>query len=145
MVAEELKKLMTSGRVTVNIHHMRDVRSKEPAPADLYVLNSPGGIGKPISSMQRFLKKTMLLPGPKHAILTTGGALRPNKKTGKMPADEEIAKLQRVRPAMNEMLLTKRLRRAVEGPILARDIKGPHEEGWRKKVEESSKAILESS
>jgi menaquinone-dependent protoporphyrinogen IX oxidase len=145
MVAEEFKKLMTSRGVTVNIHHIRDVRPGEPAPADLYVFSSPGRIGKPIGSMRRFLKKIMLLPGTKYAILTTEGAPQPDKKTGKMPTKEELARWQRVRPVMNELLLAKGLQKVAEGHVLVRDIKGPLEEGWQKKVEEFSKSILESS
>jgi hypothetical protein len=38
MVAEEFRKLMVAKGVTVNVHHIRDVRPKELAPADLYVL-----------------------------------------------------------------------------------------------------------
>ena len=144
-VAEEFKNLMTSKGVTVNVHHVRDVRPKEPAPADLYIFSSPGRIGKPIGSMRRFLKKIMLPPGTKYAILTTEGAPRPDKKTGKMPTEEETAKWQRVRPVMNEMLLAKRLQKVAEGHILVIDIKGPLEESWQRKVEEFSKAILESS
>lgn len=145
MVAEEFKKLMSSGGVTVNVHHIRDVRPKELAPADLYVFSSPGRIGKPIGSMRRFLKKITPLLGAKYAIMTTEGAPRPDKKTGKMPTEEEIAKWQRVRPVMNEMLMAKGLHKVAEGHVFVKDIKGPLEEGWQKKVEEFSKAILESS
>ncbi len=76
--------------------------------------------------------------------MTTEGAPRPDKKTGKMPTEEERTKWQRVRPVMNEMLLAKGLQKVAEGHVLVKDIKGPLEEDWQKKVEEFSSAILES-
>jgi len=135
MVAEEFKRIMAAKGVTVNVHHIRDVRPKELAPADLYVFSSPGRIGKPIGSARRFLKKVQLPPGTKYAILTTEGAPQPDKKTGKMPTEEEIAKWERVRPIMNELLQSKGLKKVAEGNILVTGMKGPLEEGWQKKVE----------
>jgi menaquinone-dependent protoporphyrinogen IX oxidase len=85
MVAEEFKKQMTAKGVTVDVHHVRDVRPKEMPPADLYLFSSPGRMGKPIGSMHRFLKKTKLLPGTKYAILTTQAAPMPDRKTGRIP------------------------------------------------------------
>jgi hypothetical protein len=92
-------------------------------------------MGKPIGRMRRFLKKAMLLPGTKCAILTTEGAPRPDKKTGRMPSEEELAKWQRVTPILNEMLQEKGLVKVAEGKILVTGLKGPLEEGWQKKVE----------
>ncbi len=134
-VAEEFKKVMAAKGVTVNVHHVRDVRPKELAPADLYVFSSPGRIGKPIGSARRFLKKVQLPAGTKYAILTTEGAPQPDKKTGKMPADEEVAKYERVRPVMNEILEGKGLKKTAEGNVFVTGMKGPLEEGWQKKVE----------
>jgi len=135
MVAEEFRRLMTAKGVTVNIHHIRDARPKELMPADLYVFSSPGRIGKPIGSMRRFLKKVRLEPGTRYAILTTEGAPQPNKKTGKMPTEEEIAKWERVRPVMNELLQAKGMKKVAEGNVLVTGMKGPLEEGWQKKVD----------
>lgn len=135
MVAEEFKKLMAAKGVTVNVRHIRDVRPKELMPADLYIFSSPGRAGRPIGSMRRFLKKMQLLPGTRYAILTTEGATRPNKKTGKMPTEEEIAKWERVRPIMNELLQAKGMKKVAEGNVFVTGMKGPLEEGWQKKVE----------
>jgi len=134
-VADEFKRLMAARGVAVNVHHIREARPKELTPADLYVFSSPGRIGKPIGSMRRFLKKVRLEPGTKYAILTTEGAPQPNKKTGKMPTEEEIAKYERVRPVMNELLQAKGLKKVAEGNVLVTGMKGPLEEGWQKKVE----------
>jgi len=142
MVAEEFKRLMAVKGVTVNVHHIRDARPKELMPADLYVFSSPGRIGKPIGSARRFLKKVQLQPGTKYAILTTEGAAQPDKKTGKMPTEEEIAKWQRVRPIMNELLQAKGLKKVAEGDVLVTGMKGPLEEGWQKKVETFAAQIL---
>jgi flavodoxin len=135
MVAEEFKKQMAAKGVNVNVHHIRDARPKEMPPADLYLFSSPGRMGKPIGGMRRFLKKAKLPSGTKYAILTTEGAPQPDKKTGRMPTEEEQAKWQRIIPIMNEILQEKGLVKVAEGKILVTGLKGPLEEGWQKKVE----------
>jgi deoxyhypusine synthase len=42
------------------------------------------------------VKKAKLAAGTKYAILTTEAAPQPDKKTGRMPTEEERAKWQRV-------------------------------------------------
>ncbi|MGB8958064.1 MAG: hypothetical protein WCC00_03515 [Candidatus Aminicenantales bacterium] len=135
MVAEEFKKQMAAREVPVNVHHIRDVSPKEMPPADLYLFSSPGRMGKPIGRARRFLKRAQLPAGAKYAILTTEGAPRPDKRTGRMPTEEELAKWQRVIPIMNEILQGKGLVKVSEGKILVTGLKGPLEEGWQKKVE----------
>jgi hypothetical protein len=61
-------------------------------------------------------------------------APRPDKKTGRIPTEEEICKFQRVRPMMNEALQPKGLVKVAEDKIYVTDLKGPLEEGWRRKV-----------
>jgi len=117
MVAEEFKKQMASKGVTVNIHHIRDVRPKEMPPADLYLFSSPGRMGKPIGSMRRFLKKSKLQSGTKYAILTTEAAPQPDKKNGRMPTEDELAKWQRIISIMNQILQEKGLVKVAEGKI----------------------------
>ncbi|HSV42488.1 MAG TPA: hypothetical protein VLH13_03655 [Methanomassiliicoccales archaeon] len=142
MVAEEFKRIMAIRGITVTVQHMRDARPKELPPADLYIFSSPGRIGKPIGKARRFLKKVKLPAGSKYAILTTEGAPQPNKKTGKMPTEEEIAKWQRVRPIMDELLMEKGLKKVGEATVLVTGMKGPLEEGWQKKVETFSEIII---
>jgi multimeric flavodoxin WrbA len=67
MVAEEFKKQMTVKGVIVNVHHVSDVRPIETPPADLYLISSPGGFGKPIGDMRHFLKRVNLPPETKYA------------------------------------------------------------------------------
>ena len=135
MVAEEFRKQMAAKGVTVNVHHIRDAKPKEMPPADLYLFSSPGRMGKPIGRMRRFLKKAKLPAATKYAILTTEGAPQPDKKTGRMPSEEELAKWQRIIPIMNGILQEKGLVKVAEGKILVTGLKGPLEEGWQKKVE----------
>ena len=135
LVAEEFKRRMAAKGVTVNVHHIRETKPKEMPPADLYLFSSPGRMGKPIGRMRRFLKKVLLPSGAKYALLTTEGAPRPDKKTGRMPTEEEQAKWQRVRPVMNGLLREKGLVKVAEGKVLVTGLKGPLEEGWQKKVE----------
>ncbi len=134
-VAEEFKRMMTAKGVAVNVHHIREARPKQLPPADLYLFSSPGRIGKPIGSMRRFLRKAALPAGTRYAILTTEGAPVPDKKTGRMPTEEERARWQRVRPIMNEILQGKGLVKVAEGCVLVTGMKGPLEDGWEKKVE----------
>lgn len=141
-VAEEFKKLMAAKGVAVNVYHIRDARPKELLSADLYIFSSPGRIGKPIGGMRRFLKKMQLPAGSKYAVLTTEGAPQPNKKTGKMPTEEELARFQRVRPIMDELLQAKSLKKVADEKVLVTGMKGPLEEGWQKKVETFADLIL---
>jgi hypothetical protein len=134
MVADEFKKQMVVEGVTVNVHHIREASPKELPPADLYLFSSPGRMGKPIGGMHRFLKKVRLPAGTKYAILTTEAAPKPDKKTGRMPTDEDMAKWQRVRPIMNEILQGNGPVEVADDKVLVTGLRGPLEEGWQKKV-----------
>ena len=135
MVAEEFSKQMMARSVTVNVHHITAMSPKELPPADLYLFSSPGRMGKPIGGMRRFLKKVGLPAGTKYAILTTELAPQPDKKTGRVPTEQEMAKWQRVRPVMNEILQGKGLVEVAEDKVLVTGLKGPLEQGWQQKVE----------
>ena len=135
LVAEEFSRLMAAKEIPVNVQHVRKAKPKEMPPADLYLFSSPGRMGKPIGRVRRFLRKVKLPAGTKYAILTTEGAPRPDKKTGRIPTEEEQAKWQRVRPIMNEILQAKGLVKVAESKVLVTGMKGPLEEGWQKKVE----------
>jgi menaquinone-dependent protoporphyrinogen IX oxidase len=134
-VAEEFGKQMAAKGVTVNIHHITTVSPKELPSADLYLFSSPGRMGRPIGGMRRFLKKVALPAGTKYAILTTEMAPQPDKKTGRVPTDEELAKWHRVRPIMNEILQGKGFAEVAEDKIQVTAVEGPLEEGWQHKVE----------
>jgi menaquinone-dependent protoporphyrinogen IX oxidase len=141
MVAEEFSRQMAAKGVTVNVHHIREARPKELPSADLYLFSSPGRFGRPIGGMRRFLKKVELPAGTKYAILTTEAAAHPDK-AGHVPTEEEMAKWQRVRPVMNEILQGKGLVKVAEGTVRVTKIKGPLEEGWQHKVEAFVAGIL---
>ena len=134
-VAAEFRRDMGAKGVEVEVHHIREVRPTELPPADLYVFSSPGRMGKPIRSMRRFLKNVTLPAGTRYAILTTEMAPKPDKKTGRLPTEEELAKWQRVRPIMNEILGAKGLVKVAEDAVHVTGLKGPLEDGWEKKVE----------
>ena len=93
-------------------------------------------MGKPIGSMRRFLKKTQLPAGTRYALLTTEGAPRPDKKTGRIPTEEEIARWEKVRPTMNEILQGKGLVEVAEDKVHVTGMKGPLEVDWQHKVDE---------
>lgn len=135
-VADELKRQIGARGHEVNVHHIRDATPRELPPADLYVFGSPGRVGKPIGSMQRFLKKVSLPRGTRYAIFSTEGAPQPDRKTGKMPTPEEIARWQHIQPIMDELLAPKGLTKMSSMKVHVTGMKGPLEEGWEKKVEE---------
>jgi len=133
-VAEEFKKIMAARGVAVSVQHIRDASPRSLPKADLYVFSSPGRIGKPKGNARRFLRRVSLEPGTRYAILTTQGAPRPDKKTGKLPSQEEQDRWERVIPIMNELLQAKGLTRVAEGAVLVTGIKGPLEKGWQDKI-----------
>jgi hypothetical protein len=136
-VAAEFQKQMAAAAIDVDIHHIREVNPAELPQADLYVFSSPGRFGKPIPAMRRFLRKVSLPAGTRYAILTTEAGPKPDKKTGRMPTEEEMAQLakyQRVRPIMNEILQAKGLISVAEDKVYVTGLKGPLEEGWQDKV-----------
>jgi menaquinone-dependent protoporphyrinogen IX oxidase len=135
MVAEEFTKQLAAKGVTVNVHHIQQARPDRLPTADLYLFSSPGRMGKPIGGMRRFLKKLRLPAGTRYAILTTEAAPQPDKRTGRIPSEDELAKWQRVRPIMNEILQGAGLVKVAEDKVLVTGLKGPLEEGWQKKVE----------
>jgi flavodoxin len=136
MVADEFKKQMGARDVSVQIHHVRDMRGKELPAADLYVFSSPGRFGKPIGRARRFLRELKLPAGARYAVLTTEATPKPDSNTGWLPTDEELAKYQRVRPVINEILEGKGLIKVAEEKIYVTKLRGPLEEGWQKKVED---------
>lgn len=132
-VAAEFQTRMAARGVAVEVHHIRTVKPTELSPADLYVFSSPGRFGRPIGSMRRFLKHVKLPAGTRYAILTTEAAPKPDKH-GRMPTEDELAKYQRVRPIMNQILQAKGLVKVAEDKVLVTGLKGPLEEGWQNKV-----------
>lgn len=144
IVAAEFNQQMAGKGVVVDVHHIREVRPAELSPADLYAFSSPGRMGKPIGGMRRFLKKVKLPAGTRYAILTTEAAPKPDKKTGRMPTEEELARWQRVRPIMKEILQGKGLVNVAEDKVHVTGLKGPLEAGWQKKVDAFVTRILAS-
>jgi hypothetical protein len=134
LVAEEFRRQMAAKGVTVGVHHIRETRPDRLPTADLYLFSSPGRMGKPIGGMRRFLKKVRLPAGTRYAILTTEMAPQPDKKTGRLPTEEESARWQRVRPIMNELLQAAGLVKVAEDKVFVTGLKGPLEQGWQQKV-----------
>jgi menaquinone-dependent protoporphyrinogen IX oxidase len=143
-VAEEFRSRMAARGARVNVHHIGDARPKELPQADLYLFSSPGRMGKPIGSVRRFLKKVELPTRSRYAILTTEMAPKPDKKTGRMPTEQELAKWERVRPIMNEILQDKGFVNIAEEKVYVTGMQGPLEEGWRDKVEAFAARIAAS-
>ena len=133
-VAREFRDAMGARGVEVIVHHVKDVRPDAIPPADLYVFSSPGRMGKPIRGVRRFLRDLPLAAGSRYAILTTEIAPQPDKKTGRVPTDDERAKYQRVRPIMHELLHAKGMVGVAEEKVFVTGLKGPLEDGWREKV-----------
>jgi multimeric flavodoxin WrbA len=145
-VAEEFKRLMVAKGSEVNIHHIKEVGSKDLPRADLYIFGSPTHFGKATGGMVRFVKNLVLPLGSKYAVFATCSAARPNKKTGKMPSEEELAKLCHTIPMIDEQLKAKGMIKVAEMKVFVQpeSLKGPLEEGWQKTVEIFAAAILGS-
>jgi hypothetical protein len=144
MVAEEFKKVMAARGVTVSVRYIRDANPRDLPREDLYIFSSPGRMGKPKGNARRFLGQVSLEPGTRYAILTTQAAPRPDKKTGKMPTQEEQDRWERVIPVMNELLEAKGLKKVAAGAILVTGIKGPLEDGWQDKVAQFADQVTSS-
>jgi len=133
-VAEEFARQMEIRGAEVAVHHVRAVDAKRLPPADLYVFSSPGRMGRPIRSIRRLVRDVDLPAGTRYALLTTEIAPKPDKRTGRMPTEEEICRFQRVRPLMHEALQRKGLVSVAEEKVYVLDVQGPLEDGWRDKV-----------
>jgi hypothetical protein len=133
-VAEDFKQAMETRGIAVDVHHIREVTPKELPAADVFVFSSPGRMGRPIRGMRRFVNDVTLPAGSRYALLTTEMAPRPDKKTGRMPTEEEISKVQHVRPLINEALQRKGLVKVAEDKVYVTGLKGPLEDGWHGKV-----------
>ena len=147
MVAEELRRIMEMEGHQVSVHHIDEVRPKDVPPADLYVLGSPTRFGGPIGGMKRFLKKAAIPPGSRYAVFATHGEAVRDKKTGRVPTDEEIARLRRTIPIMDEMLAEKGLVKVADAIFLvsADQMKGRLIEDWQERARDFATAVLGSS
>jgi len=142
MVAEEFRRIMADRGVTVSVRHMKDADPTKMPRADLYVFSSPGRFGRPKRSARSFLGKITLPPGALYALLTTEAAPQADKRTGRMPTEEEMARWQKVRPIVNELLQGKGLTEVAEEAVYVTNLKGPLEEGWEKKVASFADRVL---
>jgi len=133
-VADEFTKDMAARGVSVAVHHIDSLKPSDLPVADLYVFSSPGRMGKPIKGMRTFLRDLQLPAGTRYGLLTTEMGPKPDKKTGRMPTEEEICRYQKVRPIMNELLQGKALVEVAEEKVYVTNIKGPLEDGWQQKV-----------
>ncbi len=143
-VAARFKEQMAANDVQVDVHHIREVRPAQLPSADLYVFSSPGRFGRPIRGMRQFLKKVSLPAGSRYAILTTEAMPQPDKKTGRVPSEEELARHQRVRSIMNGLLQGRGLVKLGEDKVHVTGLKGPLEEGWEMKVDAFAAALRAS-
>jgi flavodoxin len=135
-VAEELRLLLELKGHEVKVHHIDDAKPKELPSANIYIFGSPTRFGGPIGEMKRFLKKAELPPGAKYAIFATHGQILPNKKTGKMPDQDEIDRMRRTIPILDEILKEKGLVKITEKifEVSAEEMKGHLLEGWKEKA-----------
>ncbi len=140
-VAEQFRAHMAQRGVDVDVHHIHEVDPHRVAQADLYVFSSPGRMGRPRGTMRRFLKKLSLPAGTPYAVLTTEVAPRPDKKTGRLPTEEERARRQHVRPIMDELLQGHGMVNLAEDCVYVTGLKGPLEDGWQGKVDEFADRI----
>jgi flavodoxin len=143
-VAEELRRVLVAKGHQAEVHHIKDAKPKELPPADMYVFGSPTRFGGPLGQARRFIKKARLPPGTKYAIFATHGDAVPDRKTGRMPTEEEIAKYRKTLPILEALLKEKGLVMVADSifVVIGTTLKGPLKEGWEAKVEEFATAML---
>jgi len=144
-VAEEIKRLMAAHGIEVFVHHVNDAEPKGLPTADLFIFGSPTHFGKAPGNVVRFLKKLDLPPGTKYAVFATCSAARPDRKTGRMPTEDELEKLRRTIPMMDEQLSAKGMKKLAEMKVFVQpeQMKGPLEEGWQEIVKTFVARVLE--
>jgi len=130
----------------MNVNHIDEARPKDLPSADLFIFGSPTRFGRPIGSMRRFIKKVTLPPGTKYAIFATHADAVPDKKTGKMPTEEELNRWRRTIPDLDEILKGKGLVKVADRvfSVSADAMKGPLKEGWQERARDFAAAILSS-
>jgi len=147
MIAEELRRIAETSGHQMNVHHIDDARPKEMPAADMYIFGSPTRFGGPIGGMRRFIKKVVLPPGTKYAIFATHADQIPDKKTGTIPSEEELGRLRKTIPDLDEILKAKQLVKVAEQvfQVSPDTMRGPLKEGWRDKAKELATAVLRTS
>ena len=145
MVAQEIKRLMVSQGIEVDVHHIDEAKPNQLPLADLYIFGSPTHFGKPPGNMVRFLKKSDLPAGTRYAVFATCSSSRPDKRTGRMPSDDDLARSRRTIPIMDELLIAKGMKKSAEmmAFVQPEKMKGPLEEGWQEIVRAFVTDILE--
>jgi len=142
-VAAAFREELARRGIAVNVHHVKDLKPAEIPGADLYVFSAPGRFGRPIKVVRRFLDGLQLPAGTRCAVLTTEMAPKPDKKTGRMPTEEEFCRFQHVRPIMRERLQARDLVEVAEEVVYVTEMKGPLEDGWEGKVAAFAARIAE--
>jgi flavodoxin len=142
-VAEELRSVLEAAGHSVNVHHIKEANPKKMPEADLYIFGSPTRIGRPIGSMRRFIKKVLLPPETRYAVFATHGEAVPDKKTGKIPPDEEMKRWRKTIPYLDEVLKGKGLQKIADKMLFVSGdtLKGTLIEGWQEKVKEFAQQI----
>src|SRR6478736_1410100 len=140
-VADQFRSRMANHDIAVETHHVQEVEPEAIGPADLYVFSSPGRMGRPIRSIRHFLRDVRLPRGTRYALLTTEMAPQPDKKTGRMPTEDEICRFQHVRPIMIEILRHKGLVKVADEKVYFTALKAPLEDAWQAKVDRYADSI----
>lgn len=143
-VSEEMKRLLETEGHQVTVHHVKEVKPKEVPPADLYIFGSPTRFGRPIRGMRSFVKRLHLPSGTKYAVFATHGEEVPDKKTGRMPTEEELVRWRKTIPQLDEVLKGKGMEKVAEMRFFVRadTMKGPLRDDWEGRAREFVSAIL---
>jgi menaquinone-dependent protoporphyrinogen IX oxidase len=138
-IAERINELLKAKGVDVSVQSIDHANPKELPKADLYVFGCGTRMGKPVGAMKRFIKKASkrLPDGTKYALVATHGKETPNKKTGKMPPEEEIQRNRRTLPILAETMGAGKTKVAelVILIVYTTGLAGVAEEGWEQKVD----------
>ncbi len=133
-IAEKLKDLLAAKGHQAEVHRIPASDPRTVSPAGIYIISSPTRMGKPPRSVRKFLKKADIPAGSKYALVATHVVAKPNKRTGIVPTDEESARWRKTLFIMSDLLNGKGTKVAEER-VFVKDMEGPLEDDWEKKIE----------
>jgi len=128
---------------SVEVNSMKEANPTRVPPADLYVFSSPTRMGRPPRRVRSFLKK-FKPPGGigKYALITTHSKAEAERRSGRMPTEEDMARWRRTIPIMDEMLAGKGMRKIGDLRVFVDGIKGPLEDGYAERIEKFVDELL---
>lgn len=130
---EYLKERLETHGHDVRLFSIRDTRSGDVPSSDIYIFSTPVHVGKPPRKIRSFIKRFKCQPGNSKYVLIVTHASEPSGEkwspTKTVEMMHEMLKEKGMRPMTQELL------------IRVKDIKGPLEDDYQKKIDALSERI----